>query len=165
MRLLNEFVVEKISYQYTIKCFCGEVWKWSTPVEGRSARYIADMASDEGWTLDEVLGPRCTVCLRKKRNGLLPKDPSNLGKVQTGVLQSLRKFGSWTNLGIGSGWVWDSPSNTKKVLNSLVKRGLVTVRLGIYQPVYAGPPSDDYCDDGQPGAWHLKGDPECDTCG
>lgn len=43
-----------------------------------------------------------------------------LGKNQVGVLGSLLKNG-----GFPGGWVWDTPGNTIKILDTLVKRGLV----------------------------------------
>ena len=46
-----------------------------------------------------------------------------LGEVQTHVLQCLKEHGSWS---VMAGWVWNTQSNTKRILDSLVKRGLVT---------------------------------------
>lgn len=46
-----------------------------------------------------------------------------LGEVQRGVLRALREKGGWP----GHGWTWGSPSLTRRVLNSLVRRGLVEV--------------------------------------
>lgn len=43
-----------------------------------------------------------------------------LGKVQKQVLHTLEIFGSYP-----AGWVWRSPSGTVRILESLVKRGLV----------------------------------------
>lgn len=45
-----------------------------------------------------------------------------LGRVQKGVLESLNRRGSYPG-----GWVWDTHSNTLRVLDGLVKRGLVSV--------------------------------------
>lgn len=47
-----------------------------------------------------------------------------LGRVQVEVLKSLRRFGKWTPRGIG-GWVWDTPSRTLRIMESLERRGLV----------------------------------------
>lgn len=52
---------------------------------------------------------------KKKR---LEKTP--LGKVQKGVLASLRRHGAYPG-----GWVWDTHSGTVKILEGLVARGLV----------------------------------------
>jgi hypothetical protein len=45
-----------------------------------------------------------------------------LGVNQIEVLKALKKHGDWPG-----GWVWDNPSLTRKILNSLVRRGLVEV--------------------------------------
>lgn len=49
-----------------------------------------------------------------------------LGSVQAHVLSCLRENGRFIVNGFGSGWVWDTYSNTIRVLDTLVKRGLVT---------------------------------------
>ena len=46
-----------------------------------------------------------------------------LGETQFLVLRALREHGSWYP---ACGWIWDTYSGTKRVLDSLVKRGLVT---------------------------------------
>ena len=52
---------------------------------------------------------------------------SNLGSKQKAVLSSLHQHGGeWTSI---SGWVWDTPGGTDRVLASLVRRGLVA-RIG-----------------------------------
>lgn len=47
-----------------------------------------------------------------------------LGRNQRSVLRSLAEHngGEWSP---GSGWYWKNPSTTERVLNSLVRRGLV----------------------------------------
>lgn len=45
----------------------------------------------------------------------------DLGANQRGVLDSLRDHGQYP----GGGWVWGNHSTTVKILDSLVKRGLV----------------------------------------
>ncbi|HET7846977.1 MAG TPA: hypothetical protein VFL72_05750 [Acidimicrobiia bacterium] len=45
-----------------------------------------------------------------------------LGVNQTMVLESLKRHGGWPG-----GWVWENPSLTRKILNSLVRRGLAEV--------------------------------------
>lgn len=45
-----------------------------------------------------------------------------LGKTQEDVLRALRSHGSWSR---GCGWCWDTRSGTERVLDSLVRRGLV----------------------------------------
>lgn len=53
-----------------------------------------------------------------------PKRP--LGTTQLGVLQALqdpRHGGVWY---AGCGWIWSTVSETKRLLDSLVNRGLVT---------------------------------------
>lgn len=49
-----------------------------------------------------------------------------LGNKQISLLWSLsqRKLG-WIDHPFGCGWVWDTQSGTRKVLETLVKRGLV----------------------------------------
>ncbi len=126
------FVQQKTLYRYTIKCWCGQIWEETTS-EPRSARLIADQAAEEGWSLDDDLHPRCTKCLRKLKAGERPRDPDNLGVNQRGVLSSLREHGSW-NYNALNGWLWDTPSNTKKILDTLVKRDLVHEEQGVYTP-------------------------------
>ncbi len=46
-----------------------------------------------------------------------------LGKTQKNILNSLERHGSWH--GRGCGWVWDTHAGTERVLETLVKRGLV----------------------------------------
>ena len=48
-----------------------------------------------------------------------------LGKTQVHVLRTLKNHESWSRW---SGWVWDTQSGTRRVLESLVKRGLVDHR-------------------------------------
>ena len=50
-----------------------------------------------------------------------------LGDNQRHVLKALRTHGTYFK---GCGWIWTSPSATKTILDSLVKRGLVEVNLG-----------------------------------
>lgn len=54
-----------------------------------------------------------------------------LGKVQQDVLASLKSHGSWHRR---CGWLWDTFSNTERVLNSLVRAGYVTVEKNVYRP-------------------------------
>lgn len=51
---------------------------------------------------------------------LTRKNPP-LGKNQIGCLQSLARHGGWPG-----GWYWENDSTTARILDSLVKRGLVT---------------------------------------
>jgi hypothetical protein len=48
-----------------------------------------------------------------------------LGKVQAAVLRNLREHGRWSR---GCGWLWDTHSNTARILDGLVARGLATTR-------------------------------------
>ena len=137
MRLINDhhncddFVTESQLYRYTVKCFCGETWGWTTS-QPRSSRQIADMMAEEAWSLDDNDHPMCTKCLRRVSQGLRPKDPDNLGPVQQDVLKSLREHGWWS---YRCGWLWGTPSYTIRVLKTLVNRGLVEVNEGVYTPV------------------------------
>lgn len=55
-----------------------------------------------------------------------------LGEVQKSVLRSLRDHGCWSPR---CGWVWDNTSGTKKILESLRRRGFVEVLAnGTYIP-------------------------------
>jgi len=45
-----------------------------------------------------------------------------LGPIQRQVLSSLKQHGYWYP-GYGCGWTWDTPSNTRKIMESLVKKG------------------------------------------
>lgn len=47
-----------------------------------------------------------------------------LGDKQKGILASLVYHKSW-HRSFRCGWVWDTPSGTIKLLESLIKRGLV----------------------------------------
>lgn len=49
-----------------------------------------------------------------------------LGETQQDVLRSLYKHArnEWY---LGCGWLWDTPSNTTKIMNSLERRGLVKI--------------------------------------
>ena len=60
-----------------------------------------------------------------------------LGKVQIEVLDSLIEFGIWSRRGLG-GWLWDTPGNTDRVLDSLVKRGLAAQNGDSYIPTSTG---------------------------
>ena len=51
------------------------------------------------------------------------------GKVQKLVLAALKQHKKWCG-NFRCGWIWDTPSGTRKILDSLVKRGLV--KIGIY---------------------------------
>jgi DNA-binding IclR family transcriptional regulator len=64
-----------------------------------------------------------------------------LGETQADVLDSLKRHGQWYER---CGWVWDTPSGTRRVLESLVRRGLVTKgplswapSLDVYRPAKA----------------------------
>lgn len=46
--------------------------------------------------------------------------PRKLGENQQAVLRALHEHREWP-----SSWVWDNPSGTRKILESLVNRGLV----------------------------------------
>lgn len=46
-----------------------------------------------------------------------------LGINQEGILRSLVERDGWSE---GCGWMWDTHVNTRKILESLVKRGLAT---------------------------------------
>lgn len=48
-----------------------------------------------------------------------------IGKNQRGVLESLVRHGSWYR---GCGWIWGTYSGTIRILDSLVKRGLVDTK-------------------------------------
>jgi hypothetical protein len=130
----GDFVKEQTLYRYTVKCFCGETWAM-TYRQGRSARFIAELMAEECWTLDDDDHPQCTQCRRNIARGMAPTDPTNLGSAQKDILLALREHGMWHNRGSGCGWVWDNRSNTKKVLDSLVRRGLVELdEKGTYTP-------------------------------
>ncbi len=62
---------------------------------------------------------------------------SGLGCVQADVLKSLQEHGYWSR--VGCGWLWDTWSNTERIMESLVRRGLATKttegRRVVYKPV------------------------------
>jgi hypothetical protein len=55
-----------------------------------------------------------------------------LGSLQRNVLSSLIEYKGWQ---VRCGWVWDTQSNTKKILDSLVTRGFVRCEDGFYTPI------------------------------
>lgn len=60
-----------------------------------------------------------------------------LGVNQLEVLRSLDDHGGWPG-----GWIWGSASLTRKILNSLARRGLVDVEE--IKSVYTGDPYDRF---------------------
>jgi len=46
-----------------------------------------------------------------------------LGKIQKELLKSLKMHNYWH---CACGWVWDTPSGTERILETLVRRGLVS---------------------------------------
>lgn len=60
-----------------------------------------------------------------------------LGKVQIAVLRCLIQHKGWRRRPY-CGWVWDHPSGTQKVLDSLVKLELVSVTDGFYEATNLG---------------------------
>ncbi len=54
-----------------------------------------------------------------------------LGCNQKGVMDALRDHGPWQKI-YPCGWIWDTRSGTIKILDSLVKRGLVVEKAGRY---------------------------------
>ena len=58
-----------------------------------------------------------------------------LGETQKAVLRALEEHGSWRPGG-RCGWLWDTDSGTRRLMDSLVKRGFVVVRNGTYWPVW-----------------------------
>jgi DNA-binding MarR family transcriptional regulator len=59
-----------------------------------------------------------------------------LGATQQSVLRALKEHGGWGPL---CGWIWDTQGGTKRVLDSLVKRGLVVTSINdaghaVYKP-------------------------------
>ena len=56
-----------------------------------------------------------------------------LGQTQKDLLNCLGERGSWHP---GCGWIWSNPSTTTRILNSLVRRGLVSVETVRGQKIY-----------------------------
>jgi hypothetical protein len=61
-----------------------------------------------------------------------------LGKTQAEIYHCLMEHGSWYE---GCGWIWDNYSQTTRVLDSLVKRGLAykVTRQARHGQLFAGP--------------------------
>ncbi len=57
--------------------------------------------------------------------------PRPLGVTQKYVLESLQRHGEWYPQ---CGWMWDTFSGTVKIMESLVKRGLVSSRTARLRP-------------------------------
>ena len=58
-----------------------------------------------------------------------------LGKNQEGVLKALHDHGNYHPTRL-CGWRWSTEADTKRILDTLVKRGLVTINdEGYYIPV------------------------------
>lgn len=55
------------------------------------------------------------------------EDARPFGTNQLSCLRCLKRFGTWNDSG-RSGWVLDTPSGTQRVLDGLVRRGLVETR-------------------------------------
>jgi len=49
---------------------------------------------------------------------------TKVGKTQLAVLRSLHEGNGWY---AGCGWLWNTYSGTRKIMDSLVKRGLVDI--------------------------------------
>jgi uncharacterized membrane protein len=58
-----------------------------------------------------------------------------LGDKQKHVLEALERHGGRWN-SYKHGWVWDNTSGTKRILDSLVKRGYVEVMIEDNQTIY-----------------------------
>ena len=56
-----------------------------------------------------------------------------LGKTQIAILSSLHEHKGWS---AGCGWIWDTHSNTVRLLESLIARGLVTKTTRAYRTPY-----------------------------
>jgi hypothetical protein len=56
-----------------------------------------------------------------------------LGRIQKEVFRCLEEHKKWSDRGLASGWVWDTPLRTKRILDSLCKKGLVVCKDGIYK--------------------------------
>lgn len=74
--------------------------------------------------------------------------PRPLGPTQASVLASLRNHGYWH---VTCGWVWSGPARTQRILDGLVKRGLVVVKeepwghhstRDVYRPVEGRAPEE-----------------------
>lgn len=69
-----------------------------------------------------------------------------IGPTQLSVLQCLRQHGFWSRRGCG--WHWNGMAKTQQVLDSLVKRGLVTkdekgvYRVAVQQEASVADPQD-----------------------
>lgn len=48
-----------------------------------------------------------------------------LGKKQEGILAALKEHHEWYSGGFGCGWTYGTVANTRRLLESLVARGLV----------------------------------------
>lgn len=47
-----------------------------------------------------------------------------LGKNQESILRALVENRRWHAIGFGCGWIWSTPRETERLLDTLVKRGL-----------------------------------------
>lgn len=56
-----------------------------------------------------------------------PEKIARLGSVETDVLEAIREHGKWHPY---SRWSWDGPGKTKRIMDSLVRKGYVTVIAG-----------------------------------
>ena len=63
----------------------------------------------------------------------------HIGKTQHSVLRCLAERGVWHRNGAGCGWVWSTHSQTQRIMESLVNKGLVTRNeKGVYRVSAAG---------------------------
>lgn len=131
-RYPEQLVNRKVVNYYYVSCACGKTWDWTTNAH-LEPKAILIMMSEEYWVLNPEGVVQCPNCTRKMRQKEQRQpDPDNLGCRQRAVLDRLRRSGSW--FGDRSGWLYDTPSNTKRILDSLVRRGLVREKSGVYKP-------------------------------
>lgn len=95
-----------------------------------------------------------------ERTDTMERNDKNLGVNQQGVLRSLREHGPYRP---GCGWLWDTPSGTVRILESLVRRGLVEKVDKVYRLAHEAPADTvqlpKFLRDERTGA-HIH--PECD---
>jgi hypothetical protein len=60
-----------------------------------------------------------------------------IGETQASVLRSLIDHKSWKANGL-CGWTWGTYGQTKRVMESLVKKGLASLEDGYYKPTQLG---------------------------
>ena len=108
------------------KSACGEYTVWVQARPRDDSSHWAAKFCDEAWLVRTANNKEEAIKVCASHAQMMQQRRYRmraLGDVQRNVLELLRDRGSWR---VGCGWVWDNDSGTKRVLDTLTYRGLVT---------------------------------------